>query len=269
MRASEIKQAFPKELVRVLTRRVGRHIYRRTNLAEVLSLLERRGTVLSQVPPVDWRTLSWDGYGDRTFGKMTNVCYSMHPHSTSVAMSTRDAVVDLVRRYITCYGPVTSRDVAWWMGLQHSWVSRILGSLAGELARARIEGLTEDLLDVTTRSEVRLAAGSDAVVRYLPYEDPYLKGLKLRERMIAPPYEKQAYPAGEALPSVVAGGRIIGTWSVSHGPDTLCIRVMPIGRFPARQKAMVGQEGLRLARFLSGGRPLETKVCMVSDNARC
>jgi len=47
----------------------------------------------------------------------------------------------------------------------------------------------------------------------LPYEDPYTKGYKLRDRLVETEHEKRAYVGGGVQPTILFNGKIVGTWN--------------------------------------------------------
>ncbi len=53
-----------------------------------------------------------------------------------------DAVVELVRRYLTSHGPATVKDLSWWSGLTMTDIRAALGSLEDDVGSDEIDGLT-------------------------------------------------------------------------------------------------------------------------------
>ncbi len=257
--ASEIKRAVPKHLIRNLTLKQGRRILRRTNVAEVLNLLVISRKLLSQTEPLPWQALNWDGYGERTFGPVVVVRYCANPHEGETG-AYMDSKVELARLYIKSYGPVTADDVAWWMDESKPVVSRLLDSLSNEIAKITIEGLNQDFFVHGQDSDLLEASQRNAIVRFLPYEDPYLKGFKVRDRLVPPNLEKRIYPMGNVVPSVVLDGRIVGSWSVAQEPRLIHVRVRPLVRVPSKAEPVIRKEGRGLMEFLAGGRSLRYRL---------
>jgi hypothetical protein len=49
----------------------------------------------------------------------------------------------------------------------------------------------------------------------LPFEDPYTKGYKIRDRLINSTLEKKVYVGGGVQPTILFNGKIIGIWNRS------------------------------------------------------
>ena len=50
-------------------------------------------------------------------------------------------------------------------------------------------------------------------ISLLPYEDPYTKGYKMRDRLINKKLEKAVYVGGGVQPTILLNGKIVGMWN--------------------------------------------------------
>ncbi len=249
--APEIKREISPAILNKLVLRQGRRILSRSNLHEVLNLLVLQRRVWSLSEPLQWEKVNWDGYGSTFFESMTRVVYSTAPEEEPSTMTTDDAKAKLAELYIKQYGPVTVEDVAWWIGGSPKNMQRILEGLFEGLVQVRIRGFPEQfLMDSRDLQGLEEQEQEVSVVRFLPYEDPYVKGFKLKERLIPDKLVPLAYTMGNALPTVLVDGRIVATWNVTvRGPE-LRLNVGQLVPLKSSLKSMIRNEGQMLGKFL-------------------
>ncbi len=257
----EIKREAPKRLVRTLTFGVGRRMMRRTNLDEVLNLLVLAGRVQSAPERIRWETLDWDGYGSRFFSRVQTVTYSRRDSGSDDVLDAQEAKRMLAKAYVKRYGPVGIDDVAWWMDQPRTVMAKMLEETSDGLARIRISGLPSEFLIYREELEsLRKQKVERPLVHFLPYEDPYTKGFKLRRGMIDEPLEKIVYPMGNVLPTVLVDGTIVGTWSVHVAKERLLLLVRRLVSMERTVEERVQKEGRRLGRFFVRGKSVEVFV---------
>jgi len=261
MTLPEIKRDVSRESSRSLDWKRGRRVTRRTNLGVVLQLLLVQRKVQSQPEPIKWKSIDWDGYGTRTFTRIRKVMYRQ-VSIPETASTNEGAKLKLAELYIKQYGPVTVHDVAWWMDESKPEVLRLLARLRDKLTNIRIPRHVDDFLlhpdDLPVLQKTREV---DDCVRFLPYEDPYSKSRKNRGLMIPKASERQAYVTGNALPSVISNGKIVGTWSLAADDDEKATvnvkRLAPINR---EIESRIFEEGHRLGAFLYGERSVTVSL---------
>ena len=211
-----------------------------------------------------WKDVKWDGYGLRFFSSIRKITYSSLRTGSFDDLDVAEARTKLVEFYIKSYGPVSIDDIAWWMDLSRKIVANLVDSISNELVKVRIKGLgPEYLLHKEELSNFQDLNQEDSSVCFLPFEDPYAKGSKLRQRLIDHDFERIAYPTGGALPTVLAKGRIVGTWSITIEDNVLGLLVRKF--FPLDETAIgrIREEGQRLGRFLT--REMPTSVIIEGD----
>ena len=121
------------------------------------------------------------------------------------------AIRELVARYVAGYGPVTLSDISWWTGFTKARCRAALESLGGSIVDATVDGWPGPLF--VSRAAPRVGS---AGVRVLPLLDPYVQGYRDRLRLLDPERHDFVWdPGGNAAPTVVAGGRIIGVWQLA------------------------------------------------------
>ncbi len=253
----EIKRELSSVYARTLDWRRGRRITRRTNLGVVLHVLLLQRRVQSLPEKIEWGSINWDGYGTRTFTRIKKVTYALGSIPISDSVGLEEAKAKLAELYVKRYGPVTIDDIAWWMDEPKPAVLRFLNRLSDKIARIRIAGSPGDFLLCNDDAAcLQKADVHDGEVRFLPYEDPYAKGWKVKARIIPKTVEKLVYPFGNALPTVIVDGRITATWSVVAVEKSAKLNVTRVVPTDRKMDASIVEEGQRLGEFLMGERPV-------------
>lgn len=214
----EIKKALPREMTRSFVLKVGNEVYRMTNINIVLNAMMRRGLVISEKCVATSRITEANRY---------TLVPEVYPQLRFESVASREAKAILTRLYIKAFGPVAEEDIAWWAGFSKSETETALSALASDLLHVRIKEFPKGYLML--RSDYKEFSKFRPSARYsvslLPYEDPYMKGYKLRDRLVNPDWEKDAYIGGGAEPSIIVEGKIVGIWNrtieKSKGPIQL------------------------------------------------
>jgi hypothetical protein len=258
----EIKNDSSNTRLRTLDWRRGWRVTRRTNLGVVLQLLLLQHKVQSKPEAVDWKNIDWDGYGVRTFTRISKVTYEIVSPVPITISDVDKARAKLAELYVKRYGPVSVDDVAWWLDESKPSTYQLLDRFKERVVRIRINGLSEEFLVHKDDFEALHNASEDRIVtRFLPYEDAYSKGVKVKDRIVTHSLERQIYPMGNALPTVILGGRIFGTWSIVGRGKNSQIVLRRLARIPSEYETQVIEEGERLAGFLfeEGGAQVSIK----------
>ena len=154
------------------------------------------------------------------------------------------ALVHLVRRYLSAFGPASRADLAQWSGLTLSTLQPALKQLE-PLRRFRDEGGRE-LVDLP---RLALPSGdTPAPVRFLPRWDSALLAYDVRERILPDDYRKAVIQRnGDVLPTFLLDGFVAGTWDEQDGR----VVVEPFEPMPRRLRAELDAEARRLEAFLA------------------
>jgi hypothetical protein len=154
------------------------------------------------------------------------------------------ALVHLVRRYLSAFGPASRADLSRWSGLPISALRPALEELE-PLRRFRDEGGRE-LVDLP---RLALPSGdTPAPVRFLPRWDSVLVAYDVRERLLPEAYRKAVIQRnGDVLPTFLLDGFAAGTWSEEGGR----VVVEPFELVPSRLRAELDAEARALEAFLA------------------
>jgi hypothetical protein len=132
------------------------------------------------------------------------------PHPPSAPDPGTGGLAELARRYFRSHGPATAHDFAWWAGLAvrdaKAAGAAILTDLAGEFTEETVDGRTYI-------GPADTAMPRNAGLYLLPGFDEFIVGYKDRgDTLPAVHTRKVSGSNGVFRPTIVAGGRVIGTW---------------------------------------------------------
>jgi hypothetical protein len=126
----------------------------------------------------------------------------------------REALAEVLRRFLHTYGPATQADFARWWGVQPKEVREPFAAIASELVEVDEDGAGAVMLanDYEALSNVKPAHS----VRLLPNFDPYVITMyKDRAYILDPERKPLVYRSagGWVSQCVIVDGRIIGVWT--------------------------------------------------------
>jgi Winged helix DNA-binding domain len=123
-----------------------------------------------------------------------------------------DVVQQVVRLHLSCYGPASRHDIAWWTGLGLRRIDTALASLGPELT-VRPGPLERDYWDLADGMPEAVA---DVGTHLLPEFDATLVGYDpvARGRFVSPEHHAILWAAanGLLLAPVLHEGRLVGYW---------------------------------------------------------
>jgi Winged helix DNA-binding domain len=162
---------------------------------------------------------------------------------------------ELVRRFLTAYGPASRDEFAEWSGGGHvRGMHRVWGEIVHELAEVEPKRfvLARDV-------EALERAKPSRVVRLLPGFDPFLLPKQVRPYLVRTreDYDRIYRPQGWITPVVLQGGRALALWPWKRRGKKLQIDVEPLDGAPA--PPAVNHEATALARYLGAEVELRTR----------
>ena len=182
----------------------------------------------------------------------------------------RDALVELCRRYIATYGPVTHGDVAHWFRLKPDQARGLIEPLAPALEAVDFLGrrawmLADDAQDAPVAGEPLAES-----LHLLPQYDCYLLGCAPRERIVpeaARPrvntYGRGRFEGATALPVLLIAGAVAGIWERRQQGKGNDLRVEPFIALTSHQQERLEEEVARIGAFL--GMPLTLALGAVGE----
>lgn len=193
--------------------------------------------------------------GKWTTAKHKYVLWDHWLPDVKIEMDKEKAQAVLIQRYLAAFGPVTEDDISWWTGLSKAVVRKVLKEIGAEVEKIEIQGLdgTFILLKSDLAGLERIAGAKDAV-RLLPRFDAYVVGYKDRQRLIAQEYREKIFwkKRGEIAASILANGRIVGTWAHKKERGRLTITFSLFEEVSDRTIEKIYTEAERLGEFIGG-----------------
>ena len=163
------------------------------------------------------------------------------------------AAREVVRRYLTAYGPATREEFARWFGMSSpAQAGRLIESLDEEVAPVEVEGSHARMLaEHVPEAEKSEPSG---VVRLLPAFDHYVVAApRDREAVLPKALKSRVYrPQGWLSPVLLVDGRMEGVWSHERKGDQLVVEIEPFAEQPEWVRRTAEEEAERLTRFLGG-----------------
>jgi hypothetical protein len=160
-------------------------------------------------------------------------------------LPTGGARVELVRRWLTAYGPATVADIKWWTG----WTLRDTRAALTGVATAEVD--LDGATGIVLAGDLEATAPVEPGALLLPALDSSVMGWAERDWYLGAHREVLFDRNGNAGPTVWWDGRVVGGWAVR--PDaTVAFRLLErVGR-----EARVGVEDAagRLEAWLDGTR---------------
>jgi hypothetical protein len=180
-------------------------------------------------------TALWDGRPEGRF-------VALDEPDTHIPLEAR---AEMLRRYLTSFGPATQRDISQWSMMHAPEIKRALDVLEPELRRFRDEQGRE-LFDV--RRAPTPGPDTPAPVRFLPKWDNVLLAFSDRARVLPEAYRKRVIKMnGDVAQTFLVDGFVAGMWRVDDGR----VVVEPFGRLSPAARREVDDERERLEAFLA------------------
>jgi hypothetical protein len=166
------------------------------------------------------------------------------------ALTRDEALAELARRYFRSRGPATAADFAWWSGLAPVDARAGLAAVASELTSLTLAGVTY----WRARRAPRVSAAALADAYLLPAFDEYLVAYRDRSALLSPRDTRRINAGGGLLaPTVVVGGRVVGTWRRTLGRGVVTIALSLFGKPTPRERAQIVAAAERYGAFLGLG----------------
>jgi hypothetical protein len=178
-----------------------------------------------------------------------------HPDSwlgTVESDPSGDAIRTVMRRYLSTYGPASSRQFGYWFGIDPSSAAHWITSLGSEVVSVDVDGTY--LWTLREQVTAIQQGGSAHSLRLLPANDPYLAGLQFGAYgFMDPRYRDEVFREdGRTVPVLVVDGEILGTWEYDLANGDLVVTVSPFGETSRWVRSESWVEAVRLAEHFGG-----------------
>jgi hypothetical protein len=213
-------QEVSKSIIKILKGRelsaseIRKDLNSELNIPAIIQLMCNYGLLIRGRPIKDWK--------DR---RNKYVLFKeQFPNIDLAKLNEKDAIKQLIKRYINSYGPVMESDISWWTGLTKTEIRGALNNIDEQLNKIKISNLKG--VFITSKSNINQLKDTnnskEKILNFLPELDPYLMGYKKRERYLDPNHYNRIFDrSGNATASILINGKINGVWDVEENPEPL------------------------------------------------
>ena len=161
---------------------------------------------------------------------------------------TRDeALGELALRFFLGHGPATVHDLARWAGLPLRDARTGLAVVRPRLAALDVDGI-EHVMDPATPDRLAACRREAEDVVLLPGFDEFVLGYRDRTTILGPEFAERIVPGSNGMfrPTVVLGGRVVGTWQWTGRGAKRVVSATPFTSFPALVEERILDAAARL-----------------------
>jgi hypothetical protein len=156
---------------------------------------------------------------------------------------------EIIRRYLSVYGPATPRDFGRWWGAGTALANKTFKELRDELEAVDVEGWQAFALRSSLEPMESLSASG--IVRLLPMFDAYTHGLLNYDPLLPSAFRHLVFrPQGWISAVVLVNGRISGVWEYKIKTSSTIVYVRMFASPTARVRKAIVAEAERLNDFL-------------------
>jgi len=161
-----------------------------------------------------------------------------------------EARAELLRRFLSAFGPATAHDFSKWSGIKTSEAKHLLEGLRAELVQVSVDGAPGWIRQADLKALMRSELDGSAV-RLLGAFDSFLLAHATKAHLVDARFYKRVYrPQGWISPVVLRGGTIIGVWfPTSVGKKTM-MTVELFGRATPAMRRAIEREAEQMSAFL-------------------
>jgi hypothetical protein len=160
----------------------------------------------------------------------------------------RDALGELLRRYLWSYGPATPAGFARWLGASKTLAASLLAGLGDRVVPVEVEGdpawaLAEDATPPDPAPDG---------LRLLPYFDAYTVGCHPRALLFPGPAAARALAGSQAgnFPVLLIDGTVAGVWHQRRSGRRAEVTVEPLVPLRAAQRRALDEQVGRVGKIL-------------------
>lgn len=162
-----------------------------------------------------------------------------------------DALDEVALRYYLGHGPATAADLAWWANLTLTDVRAAIARVEHRLATLTV-GSTTYYASPELVGHASTVPGARSV-HLLPGFDENLLGYTDRSAALAVAHSPLIVPGNNGMfkSTIVAGGRVIGTWSRVEKPKSIQLTAHPFTELGSSARSALSGAARRYGRFKS------------------
>jgi len=173
------------------------------------------------------------------------------PSSGEVPPEEREALTELVRRYLRSYGPATASDFSYWSGLRVRDAQPAFEAIADSMEEVSITGQRRKCL--VLKEDINLLCSSHDLpphVRLLPQFDALIMGHKDKSRFMRSDDKKSIFlPRAGVAATILLDGRVEGVWKMRKKKKQWALELFPFRDLSKEEDEALGKEIEELRRF--------------------
>ncbi len=173
------------------------------------------------------------------------------PSSGEVPPEEREALTELVRRYLRSYGPATVSDFSYWSGLRVRDAQPVFEAIADSTEEISITGQRRKCL--VLNEDINLLCSSHDLpphVRLLPQFDALIMGHKDKTRFMRSDAKKSIFlPRAGVAATILLDGRVEGVWKMRKKKNLWALELSPFRDLSKEEDEALGKEIEELRRF--------------------
>jgi hypothetical protein len=163
------------------------------------------------------------------------------------SVSTSEAQTEVIRRWLSRFGPGTEADIRWWTG----WTARLVRSALATIGAAEVE--LEGQPGYVLPDDLESTPKPKPWVALLPSLDPTTMGWQARHWYLGPHKDALFDRNGNAGPTIWVNGCVVGGWAIRKSGEVVTRLLEDVGRAAT---LAVEAEAARLAGWLGAAPPL-------------
>jgi hypothetical protein len=165
---------------------------------------------------------------------------------------TETANADLLRRYLSAFGPATLTDMTWWRGRTQAEIKRWLKLLGDQVVRVQINGQPAWWLQEQLDRLSDLPSPAELPPHLLGRFDPLLLATRDKHWLIDDAFYKRVWrPAGHIEATILLGGRIAGTWRYDWHGTSLLVTLRPFAPLATSLRSQLETLAARVAEHFA------------------
>ena len=169
------------------------------------------------------------------------------------AVGVDEARAELLRRFLSAFGPASAHDFAKWSGLKTSDAKVVMAALRDEIVQVSVDGAPGWI----RRADQKALTNGDldpSAIRLLGPFDSFLLAHATKAHLVEPKHYKRVYrPQGWISPVVLRGGAIVGVWFPTKKGQRVTLGVELFDRVTTALRQGVEREAEAMGRFLGVG----------------
>ena len=176
-------------------------------------------------------------------------------------MTVEAARAELLRRFLTAFGPATAHDFAKWSGMRVTETRTVVAGLEPELTAVSVDGAAGWILSADADALRHARLDADAVRLLGPF-DSFLLAHATKEHLVDRRFYTRVYRSQGWISAVVLrGSTIIGTWTQAADGKRVTIGVELFGGKPPAVRRALEDEVAALSTFV--GAPAAARVVSI------